>query len=71
MPTGRKQTPMGHIGVMEATKKPANMVPRTIELILLNSASRKPGDRTFPAKNASKIQGRQEVQSRDLVTHYW
>lgn len=45
---------MGHIGVIEATKKPGSMVPRTVEFILLNSASRKPGDRAFPAENAKQ-----------------
>lgn len=45
---------MGHIGVIEATKKSGSMVPRTVEFILLNSASRK--QRT--QSNPEDIQGR-------------
>lgn len=50
---------------MEATKKPGSMVPRTAEFILLNSASRKPGDRTFPAENAGNPEDSRKVRTAE------
>lgn len=62
--TMKKPTFKGHIGVREATKKPRNMVPGTVELTLQNPISHETGDKTFLARQSKQQKFREGKNCR-------